>query len=84
MTSITWMTFHKLKMNDYKTDILEIQSKWDTFSSGITHIRIGKEPISLSDAATSLGVLLIRHFNLHTHVHMQCIGCLYMVQRYKI
>ena len=68
----TWMTFHKLKLNNDKTEILEIQSKWDTPSSGITHIRISEESIPLSDAATSLDVLLDRHFNMHTHVHHIC------------
>ena len=68
----TWMTFHKLKMNDDKAEMLEIQSKWDTSSRGITHTRIGEESISLSDAATSLGVLLDRHFNLHAYVRRAC------------
>ena len=45
----TWMTFHKLKVNDDKTDILEIQSKWDTSRGRITPIRIGEESIPLSE-----------------------------------
>ena len=44
----TWMTLHKLKMNDDETEILEIQAKWDTSSRVICHIRISEVSIPIS------------------------------------
>ena len=41
-------------------------------SSSITYIRIAKESSPLSDAASTLGVLLDRHFNVQAHVCRVC------------
>ena len=77
----TWTTFHKLKMNNDKTEILEIQSIWDTSRSGITHISVGEESIPLSDASTSLGALLVRHFNVHVHVRRVCRSAYFQLKQ---
>ena len=67
-----WLVAHKLKLNDDKTVIMQIVSPRSTASLLDCHVLVGDDRISLSDAATNLGVDLDQHFNMQAQVKKVC------------
>lgn len=67
-----WLCVHKLKLNDDKTVIMEIMSPRSVSALSDSHIMVGEERITLSEAARNLGVVFDRHFNMQSHVQRIC------------
>ena len=58
-----WMEQNDLKLNQQKTDILLIHSRFRD-GPALDHLQFGDERISVSDNVTILGVILDKHMTL--------------------
>ena len=72
-----WLVAHKLKLNDDKTVIMEIFSPRVASTLSGCHVQIGEEPISLSETARNLGVIIDQHFNMQDHIKKVCRSAYY-------
>ena len=64
-----WMTDNKLKLNDYKTEVMIISfSRMSTALSIPESFDIGNGSVPFSDTVKNLGVTLDCHLSLKTHV----------------
>ena len=69
----TWMTTHKLKLNDDKTEVLLIHTN-RSFSSNTkpSSILVGNSDITFSDSARNLGFILSSDMSLDQHITHIC------------
>ena len=69
----TWMTTHKLKLNDDKTEVLLIHTN-RSFSSNTkpSSILVGNADITFSDSARNLGFILSSDMSLDQHITHIC------------
>ena len=66
-----WLSANKLKLNDNKTEVIHITSRFRT-TEPINPIVIGNSAISPSDAARNLGVIFDKHMSMKAHVNKLC------------
>ena len=66
-----WTTTNKLKLNDSKTEIIHITSKFRN-STPLPPIRIGDSLVQPVTSARNLGVTFDCHLNLKTHIRNIC------------
>jgi len=69
-----WMTANKLKLNDSKTEVVLVKSRWCVnLDDSITSMRIGSTDIAFAESARDLGFMLSGdELSLHTHVANTC------------
>ena len=61
-----WMSENKLMLNESKTELLHIRSKFAQDIPGID-IKIGNNTITSSDNVRNLGVILDTHLTMSAH-----------------
>jgi hypothetical protein len=76
----TWMAANKLMLNDVKTELLHISSRFSKSVSDI-HINIGNDTITPSDAVRDLGVILDSNLTMTSHVNSVCRSASYAIYR---
>lgn len=74
-----WMVINKLKLNQDKTELLLIHSKFQP-SPPLDHIQIGDEKIMPSSSARNLGVMFHEHFNYEEHINKVCKSSYYHIR----
>ena len=67
-----WMSANRLKLNEGKTEILHIRSKFARSSSPVDSLRIGSERVESVSSARNLGVAFDNNFTMATHVNNIC------------
>ena len=67
-----WLSVNKLFLNDSKTEIVHVSSRFDKGSESLPDITIGNSEISTSEKARNLGVLVDSHLDLTSHVSKLC------------
>ena len=65
------MNRNDLKLNEHKTEVVLISSKFRDGPS-LDYVNTGNERIPLSDKATSLGVVLHKHMSFDHHRKHLC------------
>jgi hypothetical protein len=68
----SWMTQNKLKLNDEKTEVLLIRSKFSRLPRPIDEIFIGSSIIELAESARNIGVIFDQHFTFKKHISTTC------------
>ena len=69
----SWMTTHKLKLNDDKTEALLIHSTHSSLSVDLpSTIRVGRSDISFSSSARNLGFIITNTMSMEKHVSQTC------------
>jgi hypothetical protein len=64
-----WMLRNKLQLNDSKTELIHLTSKWRASSLTGTCITVGQADIPPSDSVRDLGVLFDKHLTMTDHVN---------------
>ncbi len=75
-----WMASNKLKLNDSKTEVLELSSAPPSAPTTTT-VKIGSEDISPSHAAKNLGVTLDPSMSLSSHITQTCKAANFQLYR---
>ena len=75
-----WMTHNKLKLNDSKTELLHVKSR---FAKNITtvDINIGNTVISPSNEVRDLGVLLDSCLSMSSHINSVCRSASFAIRK---
>jgi len=68
----TWMSQNKLKLNDDKTELLYIASRYQKHKVNPQNITIGEHTISPSSKARNLGVIFDPYLTMEQHIHSIC------------
>ena len=77
----TWMTDHRLKMNDAKTEVLYLSTKHTDAAFVQEPIIINNHRIESSRSVRDIGVTLDRHLNMETHVGLMCRNAYLQLRR---
>ena len=76
----TWMVANKLMLNDSKTELLHVTSRFSKSVSNV-HITIGNSSITPSKEVRNLGVLLDNCLTISSHVNSVCRSASYAIHR---
>ena len=68
----TWTAKNRLLLNDAKTEVVHILSRFKTESSSISSITVGQAHVNVVDEARNLGIVMDKHMTLTTHVNNIC------------
>ena len=72
----SWSTANHLKLNEDKTEVLHITSKFRT-SSPITSVNIAGVPIAPVKSARNLGVVVAHDLNMEIYINNICRSASY-------
>lgn len=72
-----WMTRNKLKLNDTKTEVLDITSKWRP--GIIKELKVGESLVETVASARNLGAIMDRHLSMEAHVNNLCRCATYSI-----
>ena len=75
-----WMAQNKLKLNDSKTELLHIRSRFAQDLPDID-IKIGINTITSSDNVRNLGVIFDKHLTMSSHINAVCRSASYAIYR---
>ena len=67
----SWMVLNRLKLNQDKTDLLLISSRYRQ-SLALIHLQVGEEKICPSESVRNLGVHFDQHARMHVYVKKVC------------
>ncbi|PIK45578.1 ORF2-encoded protein [Apostichopus japonicus] len=67
-----WFTINKLKLNDSKTEVLLIRSRFDTSLTLLTNLHIGSASVKLFDSAKNIGVTSDSSYSFKQHISSTC------------
>ena len=67
-----WMAANKLKLNDRKTEILHLTSKFANNVTPLDSLQIGSSVVDVVSKARNLGVIIDNHITLSAHVDSVC------------
>ncbi len=67
----SWMVTNKLKLNDGKTEILHLSSRF-TSPSEAPSLRVGEDDIAPAPSVRDLGVVIDEHVTMKQHVNSVC------------
>ena len=67
-----WMSYHWLKLNDSKTEVLVTGSKHLLSKLPDIVVKIGDDIIEPADGARNIGVQFTKHLDMTTHVNAVC------------
>ena len=76
-----WLTQNKLKLNDSKTEILLIRSRFDTLPAPITSIHIGTSCVTITDSARNIGVTFDDSYSFKPHISNTCRSVNYFLRK---
>ena len=76
-----WMTSNKLQLNDGKTEILLIRSRFDQSSTIINSIQVGSSSIQLADTARNIGFLFDTSHDFKKHIIQTCQSIYLLIRR---
>ena len=76
-----WMLCNKLKLNQDKTELLVISSKYRP-RPPLDYIRVGEEVIKSSKQARNLGVGFDQYLDFKEHVKITCKGTFFRIPPY--
>ncbi|XP_070564524.1 uncharacterized protein [Ptychodera flava] len=76
-----WMTSNKLQLNDGKTEILLIRSRYDHSPITIDSIQVGSSSIQLADAARNIGFLFDSSHDFKKHIIQTCQSIYLLIRR---
>ena len=68
----SWMTSNKLKLNDDKTEVLQVSSAWQKPKSDSLKLTIGTHSVSSSTNIKNLGALFDAHLKMDSQVKATC------------
>ena len=68
----SWMVTNKLKLNDNKTEILHLTSRFIPSTHDAPSLRVGVDNVSPSSSARDLGVVIDEHITMNHHVSSVC------------
>jgi hypothetical protein len=68
----SWMTSNKLKLNDDKTEVLQVSSAWQKPKSDNLKLTIGTHSVSSSTNVKNLGALFDAHLKMDSQVKATC------------
>ena len=77
----TWMQNNKLQLNDGKTEVMLIRSKFDITPSPVTSININSTIIKPVTAARNLGVMFDNTLQFHKHIVSTCQSIYFIIRR---
>ena len=77
----TWMTDHRLKMNDAKTEVIYIASKPVSAALVQQPIVINNQHIESSRAVRKIGVTFDQHLSMETHIGLMCRSAYLQLRR---
>ena len=68
-----WMVINFLMLNDSKTEVLHITSKFSNVPQ-ITHLTVGCSQVQLAQSARNLGAIFDTNFQMTSHINNICRG----------
>ena len=75
----SWMVLSRLKLNQDKTELLLISSRYRQ-SLALTYLQVGEKKICPSESVRNLGVHFDQHARMHVHVKNACQALLYLLK----
>ena len=75
-----WMASYNLKLNNDKTELLVISSKYQLRKLSLDGVLVGEYRISPSDSARNIGVAFDQIASLEGHVKSVCKSALFHVR----
>ena len=75
------MTTNKLQLNENKTEVLLIRSRFDVSVCPIEHINVGSAVIQPIDSARNIGVIFDNTLQFNKHVIVTCRGTYLQINR---
>jgi hypothetical protein len=68
----SWMTNNKLKLNDNKTEVMQVSSAWQKSKCESTNLSIGTHSVAPSCSVRNLGVVFDAHLKMDSQVKSVC------------
>ena len=78
----SWMVLNRLKLNQDKTELLLISSRYRQ-SLALIHPQVGEEKICPSESVRNLGVHFDQHARMHVHVKKSLSSLILPSTEYK-
>ena len=75
----SWMVLNRLKLNQDKTELLLISSRYRQ-SLALTYLQVGEKKICPSESVRNLGVQFDQHARMHGHVKKVFQASLYLLK----
>ena len=75
----SWMVLNRLKLNQDKTELLLISSRYRQ-SLALNYLQVGEKKICLSESVRNLGVHFDQHARMHVHVKNVCQASFYYLK----
>ena len=79
----SWMTINKLQLNDSKTEILLIRSKFHTVPEPVHHLMIGSSSVPVVDTARNIGVTFDKFHMFNHHIKNTCNAIYHHLRRIR-
>ena len=67
-----WTSANRLLLNDTKTEVVHMTSRFSKDTSSIPSLTIGQSEVNVVDEARNLGVVMDKNMSLTTHVNNLC------------
>ena len=80
---INWMSEHKLKMNNSKTEIIIYGTKLQVQKSNIKNIAVGEVNVNCVNSVRDLGVIMENTLGFDTHIKKKCQIASYQLKNLK-
>ena len=77
------MTVNKLQLNDSKTEILLIRSKFHTVPEPVHHLMIGSSSVPVVDTARNIGVTFDKFHMFNHHIKSTCNAIYHHLRRIR-
>ncbi len=76
-----WTVSNKLLLNDTKTEVIHITSRFLRQLDPIASLTIGLSQVDVADEARNLGVVMDKHMTLSTHINNVCRSASYAISK---
>ncbi len=77
----SWTTCNNLLLNDTKTEIVHMSSRFVKDTPSISSLTIGQSEVSVVKEARNLGVVMDNHMTLTTHVNNVCRSACHAIHK---
>ena len=76
-----WTAANRLLLNDSKTEVVHMTSRFSKDISSIPSLTIGQSKVNIVDEARNLGVVMDKHMTLTTHVNNVCRSAYFAIHK---
>ena len=76
-----WTVANKLLLNDTKTEVVHLTSRFLRQLNPIASLTIGLSEVDVADEARNLGIVMDKHMTLSTHINNICRSASYAIHK---